>query len=338
MWKYLLGGAAALFVIGCGLPASAAAPAAGGIQGGICSTDDEIAAGERKTVGDAALALVRAMMANDDGAAYAMMTGETQAHMPRAEFAQFITTSNAVPGPFRDPQVSHVFVLETTGTGADGRGICSAKPDGMISVEVKPGQRQAHVLITAQTVNNSWAFTIWLLPDGTAWRVQYVHIAASAIVGKSVDDMLQLARRERDAGRTFNAAMLYLGAQGLADRGPAFQLKIAQTLNDDMQAMTPPPELQGKAPYTWTMNGKAYSVAQAGIIGIDKGIGLIFVLPHQSWGSDAAIDAQNREFLDAFRAAHPDFVKVFAFLTARAMKPDNSGGFGTVYDVGKGYD
>jgi hypothetical protein len=49
------------------------------------------------------------------------------------------------------------------------------------------------------------------------------------------------------------------------------------------------------------------------------------------------IDAQNRKFLDAFRTAHPEWEKVFGFMSARAMKPDNSGGFGTVYASGKGY-
>ena len=59
--------------------------------------------------------------------------------------------------------------------------------------------------------------------------------------------------------------------------------------------------------------------------------------PHTTWTGKEAADRTNREFLTAFIAAHPDYSRVFEFLVARALKPDKSGGFATVYKLGPGF-
>ena len=71
--------------------------------------------------------------------------------------------------------------------------------------------------------------------------------------------------------------------------------------------------------------------------GVGHDLGLIFVLPFDRWDGTAGAEAHNHAFIDAFVATHPDYARVFRFLVARAMKPDNSGGFGTVYNAQTGY-
>jgi hypothetical protein len=98
-----------------------------------------------------------------------------------------------------------------------------------------------------------------------------------------------------------------------------------------------PLDLQSDPPFTWNLNGVQYRVAQISVIGIDDRLGLIFILPQTSWTDEKNADTTNRAFIKAFIATHPDYSRVFGFLVARALKPDNSGGFGTVYDSEKGF-
>ncbi|HEX4304070.1 MAG TPA: hypothetical protein VHZ78_14835 [Rhizomicrobium sp.] len=337
MRKWILAAVAVVLLGGVGIAFATGALKVGATSG-VCETDDEVPAEDRASAGNAALAIVKAMMAGDSAAAYTSMTAETRANVPADKNAQFVQLVKAMMDKAPDPKVSHVYLVDTAGSGPDARAICGlVSGDRWVSLEVKPGLRQAHVVVTAQTHNNAWEFSVWLLPEAGGWRVQYVNLNPSTIVGHTVDDMLALARQARDAGHIFNAAMLYSAAQQLMSRGPAFQLGVAQTINDDLAHFTLPPELQGQPPFVWTMGGKSYTVGQAGAMGIAGQIGLAFALPQTRWADDAQIDARNREFLDAFRAAHPDYADSFSFLVARALKPDNSGGFGTVYDNKKGY-
>ena len=335
--KWILAAVAVVLLGGVGI-AFATGMLKVGANSGVCLTDDEVPAEDRASAGNAALAIAKAIMAGDSATAYAGMTAETRAGLPAEKNAQFVQMVQRMLDGATVPTVSHVYLADTAGSGPDARAICGLiSGDRWVSLEVKPGLRQAHVVVTAQTRNNTWEFSVWLLPEAGGWRAQYVNVNASAIVGHSVDDLLAMARRARDGGHVFNAAILYGATQQLMNRGPAFQLGVVQTVNDDLAHFTLPPELQGQPPFVWTMGSKSYTVSQAGAMGIAGQIGLAFALPQTSWADDAQIDARNHEFLDAFRAAHPDYAESFSFLVARAMKPDNSGGFGTVYDNKKGY-
>jgi hypothetical protein len=334
----IAGGVLAVVLGGGTVLAFASGMLSGGLNSGVCLVDGAVPADDAKSANATALRLVRAMVAGDTATAFAMMTPQAQTGTSKDTFAGFINGTNATVGPFRDPQVTHVLLIDSAGSGPDAGAICGpVGDDGMIVVGIKPGLRQAHVVVTAETQNNGWSFTVWLLPQDGGWRVQYVHMSMAAVAGHSGADILAMARRERDAGHIFNATLLYLGARQMADRGPDFQLQIAQTINGEIAALKPPEELKGALPFTWNMAGENYKVAQAGLIGIGKDIGLTFILPHDSWKGDEDADAGNRKFITAFRASHPDYARVFAFLVARAMKPDNSGGFGTVYDNAKGF-
>ena len=158
------------------------------------------------------------------------------------------------------------------------------------------------------------------------------------MVGRSANDLLELARKQRAAGHAFNATMLYVGARSLTDWGPEFQPGIARTIDEDSEGFKPPIEFQQNPPMTWKINGMEFKVEKVEILGVDGKIGLAFDLPLTTWVDNEDADKRNHAFLDAFITSHPDFSSVFSFLVAKAQKPDGSGGFASVYEVGKGYD
>jgi hypothetical protein len=310
-----------------------------GVHATDCAQDNEIASSRRDAIDDTATAFVKAALGHNPASAYAMMTSAAKTSVPADKFIAFLKQMNETSGPFKNTRVLHTYYIESAGTGPDARAICGkVAGDDWVSVQVKPGLSQAHVLIASSTANNGWALTLWLLPAGDGWQVQYFNMSVSAISGLTPDMLLARARQERDAGHAFNAAMLYTGVQGTIDRGPAFQLGIDQALHADLHNFTAPADLAGDPPFVWNMNGADYNVGQVTIIGIAGKLGLVFMLPQTEWSGEQDSDAKNRAFITAFIATHPDYSRVFAFLVARALKPDNSGGYGTVYENGKGFD
>jgi hypothetical protein len=85
------------------------------------------------------------------------------------------------------------------------------------------------------------------------------------------------------------------------------------------------------------MNGNVYSVQHVTIQSVFGKLGLSFNLPQKAWGGPDAAEASNHAFLTDFVAAHPDAPRVFSYLIARALKPDNSGGWATVWSAEKGF-
>lgn len=310
-----------------------------GVNGGSCVEDNEIPLAQHNVISSTAMRFVKSLLGSDRNVAYGMMTNAAQRAIGADKFDREVKLMVQSMAPFADPRLEHIYLIKSIGTGPDTRTVCGSLTNHeWVALTVRPGQTQAHVIITSKTRNNDWAFTLWLLPAGDAWQVAYFHMGVSSIVGITPDELLTRARSERDAGRAFNAAMLYAGVRATTDRGPDFQLGIVQTLNEDLAKFSPPAELSGKPPFTWKMEGHNYVVDQVSIMGVQGKLGLVFILPHQEWNGDQEADRENKEFLKAFVASHPDFSRVFRFLVARAMKPDNSGGFGTVYQATTGFN
>ncbi|MGD0866362.1 MAG: hypothetical protein ABSA49_12485 [Rhizomicrobium sp.] len=202
-----------------------------GVHATDCAQDNEIASSRRDAIDAAAMAFVKAALGPNPASAYAMMTSAAKTSVPAGKFTAFLKQMNETSGPFKNTRVLHTYYIESAGTGPDARAICGkVSGDDWVSVQVKPGLSQAHVLIASSTANNGWALTLWLLPAGDGWQVQYFNMSVSSISGLTPDMLLARAREEREAGRSFNAAMLYTGVQGTIDRGPAFQLGIEQAL------------------------------------------------------------------------------------------------------------
>jgi hypothetical protein len=309
-----------------------------GVNSGTCQVDGEVDTSIKSGIASAAMPFAEKMITGQVEEDYASTTDEVRASIPASKFALDVKAFVIASGPFSDLKVEHTYFVQSSGTGPEARTVCGPlDKDDWVAVNIKPGLTQAHVVMSAQTRNNSWAVTLWLLQVGQTWRVQYFNISMSQMVGISAAKMLDMAQTERKAGHDFNASMLYVGAQSMTSRGPAFQLGLEQTLRKDLEDFKSPPELSGKPPFDWVMNGHAYRVGKVTILGVDKKLGLVFELPQTDWKSNEDAALRNHAFVDAFVATHPDSSRVISFLVARAIKPDHSGGFGTVYEYGKGY-
>ncbi|MDX2169154.1 MAG: hypothetical protein SF182_18945 [Deltaproteobacteria bacterium] len=321
--------------------ATTVAPVANGADAGgtaVCQVDGDIAPATRAALQDRALSFVRAALGALPQTAYAMMAPEAQKRTTAQMFGARVRELST-SGPFDNLRTAHAYLISGVAPGStQPRALCGSLADGnWVSVALQPGSEQAYVVVSGDTRNNQWAFTLWLVPDGDEWRVLNFHAGISAIAGRTPEDLLALVRREREAGRAFNAAIALAAARDLTNRGPTFQLGISQALQAEADQLTVPAELRGTPPFTWTMKGRSFTVAGAGMIGVGKEIGILFVLPHKTWTNDQEAAAANRAFIEAFRAAHPDYARAFDFLVARAMKPDNSPGPTTRYDNGKGF-
>ena len=309
-----------------------------GVHSDVCQSGDEIGASVRSALQDRAMAFTKAILIGKSAEAYSMMTDQVRAVLPEGKFDPTVDAAVRRAGRLQGLRVGQTYYVVSAGAGPDGHTMCGpVTDDKRVWVAVKPGFDQGHVVIYAKAPNNDWAFTFWLLPKGRDWQIQFFHSNLATIVGLTPDKLLQQARRERDSGHMFNAAMLYAGVQGTSDYGPAFQPAIVQSLRGDLHAFRAPAELSGPPPFDWKMGGADYSVLKVTIIGVAGKLGLIFLLPQTSWSGEDDAAKFNRAFLTAFIAAHPDYQRSFSFLVARALKPDRSAGFGTVYEIGKGF-
>lgn len=307
-----------------------------GVIGSSCAMDEEIASPERAAANDAGMAFLNAVLSSRSETAYSMMTRKAQDTTSAEKLS--VDLNGLAKQSFAKLRIAHTYFVETLGSGQDQRVVCGTiSGTDWVAVEATPGARQAYVVISAETINNDWAFTFWLLSEGANWRVHSFHADFAAIVGRTPDDLLKLARQQSDAGHAFNAQMLYVALGGVVGRGPVFQLGIVQTIQGDLRNFKRPTELQGQPPFNWRLSGMEYKVRGVTILGIDGKLGLIFILPQAIWNGDDDADKRNHAFLDAFMATHPEYSEVFGFLVAQAQKPDDSGGFRTVYEANKGY-
>jgi hypothetical protein len=306
------------------------------LNGYRCLTDADVPLNDRQAVETTALAFVRAAVGAEPADAYAMMTATARNFGSADALAAMIRAKREETGPYSDIGVAHTYFIENTGHGTEATcGLATSRK--WIAVELKPERKQAYVIISARTLNNGLHLTVWLVPDGGGWAVESFHIGMESIAGRSADDLLDLARKERDAGHGFNAAALYASLRSVIYRGPNFQLAIAQDAARDLETLQVPPEITGSTPYVWNLGGSEHTVESVTITGVEGKLGLVFMLPLTTWTGKEAADRTNREFLTAFIAAHSDYSRVFGFLVARALKPDRSGGFATVYKLGLGF-
>jgi hypothetical protein len=329
---------AAFILAGAVAYADVPAPAQG-LNIGFCESDSELAAPIRKDIEEGANSFAGLVVSGKLEAAYDVMSAAAKKVTPAATFVANVGAFVKSAGPFEGMSVEHVYHLDVQGSGNPFTAPCGPmRADDWVTVKVMPGLSQAYVILSSKTPNNDWAMTIWLMQESGGWHINDFSLNLSTMVGVTARKMLEMAETEEKAGELFNASMLYQGAMFLTQRGPDLQLGLAQTARTKLQAFNPAPELKGTPPFTWTLNGHDYVVNGVTLLGIEGKLGLVFVLPQKDWPDDKEIDARNRRFLDDFMATHPGWSRAFGFLTGQAAKPDNSGGFRTIYEKNKGYD
>ena len=304
-----------------------------------CLQDDEIAVETRDVVDASAKTFVNAILDMKPHIASQIMVQDARNQAVATEGMRSLANYLHQTGPYNDLTLRHTYLPQTRGNGPDTMTRCGARAGtDWVAVKITPCKAQAYVLLSAKTVNNDWAFVLWLEREGDLWHVRNMDVTPSSIVGHTPDDLLKLAREQRDRGNTLNAQMLYTGALFTSNRGKVYQLSVAEELEADLTKFGGVPELKEKPPFAWKLNGNTFTVSSVNVLGISGDLGLTFDVPLEQWKDNKDADQRNRMFLDAFRAAYPEYSQSFEFLVARAMKPDNSGGFSTVYENKKGYD
>ena len=307
------------------------------LYSGLCLEDGEIGSKIRSAADSEAKSFIQHVLGGDVQFAYGQMSVAGKASVTAAQFASVTQSAVKSAGPFSKLEVVKTYLVELKGSAPTA--ICGelSSPERWIAVRTAPIARQVYVTLDAAAPNNGWTITVWMEPEDATWRVRSFALNISTIAGRSAHDIWSLASAQARAGHSFNAALLYGAARGLAARGPNFQLGIQPQILKDMAAAARPPELKGAPPFILSLGGRTYRVSEFTTLGIADKLRLIVKLRPETWTNDAKADLENRAFLDAFLAARPELREVYASVVAQAYKPDGTGGFGTVYDVQKGY-
>jgi hypothetical protein len=299
-----------------------------------CGTDDEIPAKERAAADQAAMQFVQDALGPDPATAYALFTPDAKMNLTLEKFVTMFKQSVQPMAPFKNLHVAHTYLAKVPGGTQAQQVICGiiSSPKTWVAVTAKPGPTQAHVILEAETLNNSWVFVLWLIPNEEAWLVQYVQALPSGMVGRSSEDLQNMAEAEKQKNHIFNAYILYAAAGQLAARGPFFQLGILPEIQENLSALRVPRELKGPPPFTWQFGQASFKVLNVGALGVNKKIYLKIDQELQPWAADKDADDKNHELISAFAKAFPEYKDVFSGLVVRAHEHGGPRGFGTVIE------
>jgi hypothetical protein len=299
-----------------------------------CHTDDEIPAKDRAAADQVAMQFVQGALGPDPASAYSMFTTDAKTDLSSEKFVTVFKQSVQPRGPFNSLRVAHTYFAKVSGGTQPQQVICGtlSSPNTWVAVTAKPGLTQAHVIVEAETFNNTWAFVLWLMPDQESWRIQYVQTVPTAMVGKSSEDLQNMAEVEKKKNHFFNTYILYAAAIQFTGRGPFFQLGIQPEIQKDFSALQPPHELRGPAPFTWQFGQASFKVLNVAALGVNKKIYLNIDQEFEPWAADKDADAKNHELISAFQKAYPEYTDAFSGLVVRAHERGGPRGFGTVVE------
>jgi hypothetical protein len=309
-----------------------------GFNVGKCQTDDEVPQADRAAYEGPALEFARAYLGAEPSSAYAMGTAALKQTMTPDAFATFVRNSVRSLGSLSNLHVAHSYYLTGASTGT-GRYqvLCTAVAHGGLSsleghvlVAATPAPEQAHVIVEGDTRNNTVAFVLWLIPEEGQWRVQNVHLTATAVVGKSSLDLWSLARAQRERHHEFNAYLLYAAAIQLASRGPAFQLSIQSDIEKELRELRKPAELDGKPPFSWHPDGPSFRILNVAPVGVDGKLYLKLSQEVAPWSDAPEVDRENRDLVAAFTKIDPDYADAFDDLIIEAVERGGSRVFRTL--------
>jgi hypothetical protein len=324
----LLGGPSAM-------AAAAARPAPHSILA-ECLEDAEIGAGERTALSETASAFVGDLLAGRTPEAYARLGTAQQAKVSAKQFAAAGAALQR-GGPFSGLHQEHVYLIQTRGPLPSM--VCGQPKtlDGWVRVRTSAAPKQAYVLFAAHAKSSDLAINLRLEPEAGKWRVLDFAVAGSAFGGRTAKDFLALARTQAAAGHAFNATMLLATARSLAQRGPNLEWGFAEEIQRAMAASKAPPELVGKPPYSWKLGATTFDVASVSATGAGGKFLLVLQQKLPAWPDDATAERQNRALIEALLKSRPEVREVFDGILGEAIKPEGTGGLGTVYDMREGF-
>lgn len=300
-----------------------------------CVEDEHIDTGKKRTIDAVAMDFIQTVLGPTPTVAFDFMSKAGQAETTRQQFGG---ASTAIIRQFEPKNVvlQHTYLVQLMGK-SPGRVVCArdlSKPDGWESLAADNIAEQAHVLLSADVINNKMAFVVWLVPEQGKWKVQSFRLSISTLGDKDSLQLLELARAQQARQHSFNAALLYSAAAQTADRGPNFQLGITQSISDEMSKLAVPPEIRGQPPFFWKNGETTYKVSSVGPIAVG---GKIYVIIHHEvspWQSNEQVDGWNKELLKYFKHRFPEYSDFFAGLVARATERGSNRGYGTVEKLG----
>lgn len=286
-----------------------------------CFTGDEIAADTRAVLEGSALRFVRTILGANPESAHAAFTSEAKQAISIDGLATLVQQSIQPWAPFKNVHITQVHFVTITAGGYDGRTVCGnlARPEDRVTAAVTPVPKQAHVIVEAENINNSWTFVMWLIPEPD-WRVRYFHFAMAGMVGKSAQDIWGLAREEKRQNHHFNATILYRAANTLADRGESIQLGIQPESRQELNELEVPGELSGELPATWTFRGNEFEIVGIEPLGVGGKIYLSITQETARWSEDTDADRHNRRLISEFVVAFPEYSTAFAGLIVGARE------------------
>jgi hypothetical protein len=299
-----------------------------------CSADDEIPSKDRATVDQIGVEFVQDALGLNPEHGYSVLTADAKGNLSSEKFVAMFKQGIQTMRPFKNLQVAHTYLAKVIGGNQEQRVVCGnlSSPKSWVAVNIKPGPTQAHLIVEAQTLNNTWAFVLWLLPEQGSWHVQYFQVAASAMVGKNAEDMQKMAESERQLDHDFNAFILYATALQLAARGPFVQLGIQQEIQSSSDKLKAPHDLQGQPPFVWQFGKMTFRVLNVGAIGVAQKLYLQVDHEIEPWANDKDVDKINNNLILAFARAYPEYKNAFAGLVVRAHERGGTRGFGTVLE------
>jgi hypothetical protein len=299
-----------------------------------CSADDEIPAKDRAAVDQAAVEFTHNALGPNPESAYLAFTAETKAGLSLEQFKTAVNQSIQPMGPFSELRAARTYLATVIGGTQPQQVVCGnlSSPQSWVAVTTKPGPAQAHVIVEAQTHNNTWAFVLWILKEEGTWRVQYFQSTLATIVDKTSEDLRQMALTQKQRNHNFNAYIFYATAMQLSKRGPYLQLGIQPEIQQELAALQTPRELQGPAPFIWRFGEASFNVLTVGPVGVDKKIYLKIDSELEPWANDKDADDQNHELISAFAKAYPEYKDAFSGLVVRAHERGGPRRFGTVVE------
>jgi len=299
---------------------------------GSCKTDAEISGNDLATVDKVAIDFVQNTLGPNPEAAYSLFTADAKGNVSSEKFVAAFKQGIQRNGPFKNLRAAHTYLAHVTGGTQEQRVVCGnlSSPENWVAVNAKPGQTQAHVIVEAQTLNNTWAFVTWLLREEGNWHVQYTQATITGMVGKNTEDLQRMAKSELHENHNFNAYILYAAALQLAARGPFLQLGIQPEIQKSLENLKPPPILQGQPPFDWQLGKLSFKVLNVGPIGVSQNIYLKIDHEIEPWANDKDADKINHELISAFCSSYPEYKHAFAGLVVTARERGGMRGYGTV--------
>jgi len=299
-----------------------------------CAEDTHIPAAKRQAINSVASDFAQKMLDQDVNGAFELFSEAGKANVTREQL-QAQAATNLRQFELKNTSIQHTYFIELTGK-SPGSVVCStdlSKPDGWESMAAANVPEQSHVVMSAQARNNRIAFTLWLVPEHGAWKVQSFWLNVATLADKDSLQLWQAARAQESKGHQLNAFLLYASALQAANRGSNFQLGITQAILQDLSKLRKPLEMEGAPPFLWKNGDTTYKVLNIGPIAIGGKIYVTIAHEVQPWQSNEQVDGWNKELLSYFKRHFPEYSDTFAGLVARALERGTSRGYGTVEEI-----